>query len=371
MPRNQSALSLARRRVFCPLLVTMLAVVAAACSGQDGGSLVMVENPDTGAAPLAVPPSTQTSSVDSALSSTVAGQGGGGTTTSAVLDELLYERAAEILGWATLSNDTSDLDRLVSIASEREDVIAACMREQGFEYYVLPQDHVAAPIVDPARPRGTPEWVERYGFAITTLAFPAEMTAPDAVGYEQGWTVRPPSTDPNGSYFAALDAAGQAEYDDAMGGRGRPPGCSDLAAESVPDPSEKIREALANEVNLIPVRVSSDPQSVAIAAEFNSCISVPGFTFIGTQSFEDYILGLASATGLITGEGDGLEVGTDAWREALAEVQSVERLLAVSFEECGGERAWREAIDPVQRRYTELFVIENTDVLTSLLADLE
>ncbi len=75
---------------------------------------------------------------------------------------------------------------MIAEQNQIEEVIAACMREEGFEYQPVDQSQFMM-FGGPGEgelPWFSPEWVEKYGFGISTQTFPQSEVGPDLVGYD-------------------------------------------------------------------------------------------------------------------------------------------------------------------------------------------
>lgn len=90
----------------------------------------------------------------------------------------------------------------------RQQVIAACMKEQGFEY--VPFVDVGAPAdpgSDPWRPEDR-DWVEKYGYGLTQSPY-LELPQPETTA----------AVDPNEAYVETLTDAERRAYDEARNGK--------------------------------------------------------------------------------------------------------------------------------------------------------
>ena len=104
---------------------------------------------------------------------------------------------------------------------EAERLTATCMREQGFEY--TPQDVDNGSFfggIGDDLPYFSDEWVEKYGFGITTQSFPQSQVG-DLVGYNDERGILNGSEipqDPNQEYLETLSEGEREAYEAALWG---------------------------------------------------------------------------------------------------------------------------------------------------------
>lgn len=287
------------------------------------------------------------------------------TTIDAVAIELTDEERTQLddaLGWSR--DDSASLGRRLRSEIERailrEDFMVECMAAEGFEYYPLPQEQRFAVIEDPDAPQGTEAFTEKYGFGVSTFAFPLEIVGSEALGYDRSWAdIDVPSFDenPNAGYYASLDEPGQAAYDRAIGGADGRSGCAAEAQAAVPDPTD-TRIELADELEELDERVKADAEFVGLAAEIDSCMQVEGFTFVGFDELEAEIERRMLDAELVSdGTSEPAELPPDEFIDRLVEIQEFELALADEFERCaGGFEAWHDQIDAIAERYRVEFL---------------
>ncbi len=335
-----------QRRTF--ILTTQLAaaavgvavVVAGTASLVGGSSRLEPTPPNDGSLTSIAAPATTTTSTPTTATSTPTTVANAPTTLT--VDQ--WVSAEGIFGWALSETAIYDeVEREVAIASAREDVIAACMQRDGFEYHAIAQDFVASVIEDPDRPRGTPKWRDRYGFGITTLSFEQSEVGPEGIGFDPGWVLRPPHN-PNGAIYNGLSEADRTKYDESYDS------CVKSAADAVPDPVRDVREPLAAELEMLDESVRALSTYAQLRAEFTGCLSEPGLAFEGLESIEQHITAAATEAGLFDEE-----PSEEQRIESIVEVQTVERELASQLEKCGGlaewERRYAELAEPLRREF--------------------
>jgi hypothetical protein len=112
----------------------------------------------------------------------------------------------------------ADQKKSVDAARAREDLIAQCMKEEGFEY--IPNLGVVDYTVIDFREPDNRSWVSQYGYGLMESPFQYEITA----------AMIKAMTDPNADYIASLDAAGRVEYRATLGGTDSVPGVGGIPA---------------------------------------------------------------------------------------------------------------------------------------------
>jgi len=117
---------------------------------------------------------------------------------------------AQAMGWASSSDQDAVRDEFVAEERERQEVIAQCMRDQGFEYIPLDFSQSAFFGVDEqfgGLEPGTREWTERYGYGYSTT-------------FDQNFGAGPEDEfrDPNQEYIESLSPAETDAYYAALYG---------------------------------------------------------------------------------------------------------------------------------------------------------
>jgi hypothetical protein len=159
-----------------------------------------------------------------------------------------------------------------------EELVAACMREQGFDY--TPQDLYAQVTGDGTGPDaawGTREFAEQYGYGVSTDPWGTAEDAPDA-------------PDPDADARAAMSDAERAAYDEALHGPGQDDpdaaydwstgGCTGAAQHEIDtterqDPGEHA--ALEEEITRALEAVWSDPRIARVDAAWATCMADAGY----------------------------------------------------------------------------------------------
>ena len=162
-----------------------------------------------------------------------------------------------------------------------EEIIAACMAEQGFDYIPVPRPgtHLLASEFTPDGIwRGSREFAERYGLGLST---PPTMADIDASWNDQPWH------DPNAARLEEMSPAEREAWDIALNGDWTTwgadvdvldMGCSGLAEHTVmgmPDEQSPFA-ALEREMNTVRERVYDDPRARDLNAEWAVCMAEAG-----------------------------------------------------------------------------------------------
>lgn len=304
-----------------------------------------------------------------------------------------------------------------------EELTAACMREQGFEY--TPVDHsvfmefeeeMAAE--SPEQDWGSDEWVARYGFGITTMRYSQDQVGPDLVGHDWPEYDEPEFVDPNQEYVESLGEAEREAYEEALYGvhdepewdfvveerepteeemqemedwyryEYVPTGCMNLSHGEVFEVQEEMYVEFDREfgdlMGEIWERIEASPELVEYRSGVEACVAERGFTYMHEDDhymyFEDKLteaeLGREDPFADVDTEDWTDEQWQQAWEEyesrplsaeqlsVLAELQEEEIAMAVAFHECGG--GWQdeqEIIDPVRIELERQFLEDHADEL--------
>lgn len=303
---------------------------------------------------------------------------------------------------------------------EREDKIAACMKEQGFEY--IPRDNSDFNFTN--SPDGidydSREYVEKYGFGITTQWYPQSEVGPDLVGnlYEDEFEEQE-ENDPNQAIMEALDDSTREAYQAALWGDpddfptfdpetmteeeleeasasfdATPQGCEGEAWAD--DFNNAFYQEFGDELNDLYESIEDDPRIAASQQEINECVADKGYDFDAGFSgyeklFEMFQEDLQRIDEMV---GSSFEVGfeeqdfetmteeeidaiynqprefTDEAKALLAEIQAEEIEMALVAYDCGGgNNADGELFQEIAAEYEQRFLDENADKLSPYKAD--
>ena len=247
---------------------------------------------------------------------------------------------------------------------EMEEIIAACMAEQGFEYTPA----------EPTRfeePEDLPEWdskeyAEQYGYGATT--------SDEIYGGGEEYV------DPNADYLATMSESEQAAFYEAL--YGTPPevdpeadpeaeveynweesGCSGKASHEVYEENGGIWEdpeftALSDEMSTEWEAVMDEPKVSAARDKWVECIADAGFDFSSPDEPQQEIYDELNALYEAAAPAEGAEIDPDASfepdAEAMAELKAKEMKLAVADYECkessGFTKAQEAAFAAIEQR---------------------
>lgn len=183
----------------------------------------------------------------------------------------------EYLGWTGEKTKEQFLADLVW----RENRTAACMAEQGFDYWpVVPAPQDVTQGSGPAL-YGSAEFVAEYGYGIWDTSDEA---------YSFGWTA---DGSANQDYRAAMSAAEAAAYDEAyMGvddGTGvRQGGCIESADLPQGDDATSLT-TIRDDAIAFYDGISGDPRMAEVDAAWASCLADQGYTFADPQAAQDSV----------------------------------------------------------------------------------
>ncbi len=325
---------------------------------------------------------------------------------------------AEFLGEEDYFSLDEEAGQAAFVAEERErqELIATCMREQGFEYTpVDPEQFFSFDDADDGLEYGSDEWIARYGFGASTQWFSQEEVGPDLVGHDFGDPSDfEPSDDPNASYYATLSLEEQQAYDEALYGADffesfevdetvseeelaeddqadlyLPGGCEGEAYEDSGG-SMQFYSEFSDELDEMYERAFADPRIVAAEQEVADCVVERGLEYTDieevTEGFYDEVQALDAEIGW---PGDELSeedfaelseaeleeifsqgrVLTDDQLERLADIQAREIEMAVAVDECGGGfEAQAQLFREVIAEYEQQFLDDNADRLAEFEA---
>ena len=159
------------------------------------------------------------------------------------------------------------------LARQQQEVIAACMKKQGFDYKVLGLGDFADVIGDGLDPD---KFAEKYGYGITTLINPEKAG-------------KPATLDANATIVAKMSAAQKKSYNKALTGKETStPGAGAGgfgAAGCVGESTKKLfasfakLQALGPKFEEIQSRVNNNPKVLAGMKKWSACMKDGGYTF--------------------------------------------------------------------------------------------
>ncbi len=289
---------------------------------------------------------------------------------------------------------------------QRQQIIAECMAEQGFEY--IPVDYGDSFFfggIDEGIDPTSREWAETYGFGFTTFAFEDE-------GFEEQaeeWV------DPNQDYVDGLSEGARDAYYEALYGTPpeydpsmteeeydqlfeenpelfAPQGCDGEAWEATNSYAQldDVYFALSDEFDELYERVEADPRIAAFQQEWAECMAGKGHAYSDMEdmyehlsersnelwNYDDWVDPLEGMTDeeiqnlfdtATEDELDELFAGPEPDPELQAEIQEWEIALALDSFDCGGTSQW-EQWDEIYQEYQALFIEENLGAIQAALA---
>lgn len=160
-----------------------------------------------------------------------------------------------------------------------EELVAACMKDEGFEYYPRPYVPSDTAIAD---------WT---GGALALPVLPADRADVEKYGYgtddvEAGEAARVAAevVDENNVYLDSLEPAAQEAYLEAMGGTSDTDlGCHGdatlevLGAQPDTDLADEYTELVGEMMRLVTYGVGQDPRGVALVDEWTGCMADAGY----------------------------------------------------------------------------------------------
>jgi hypothetical protein len=343
-----------------------------------------------------------------------AGDGDGGSG-----DEEAYESPiADFLGIDTGPSNPEDAEReFADQEQQRQEQIAACMQEQGFEYvaYVDPDMVTFVPTSSDGLEWGSEEWVRKYGYGVTTQWFSQEAVGPDLVGYESHESESDESGDPNTEIYESLSESEREAYDVALWGdpddqpvfdetlteeemeeqfaEWEPTGCSAEADADVYgfEEANSFYMEYSDEMQEMYEAMLADPRVVELEQETSDCVTDRGLEYVSENDYweemnpirEELEAGVElPGMDLSAEEMDEMtaeeveemfsqpENLTDDVKARLAELQEEEIALAVAVYECGGGTQQNEELfEEIRVEYEQQFLDDHADELESFKGD--
>jgi hypothetical protein len=275
---------------------------------------------------------------------------------------------AEFFGY----DEEFDSDRFAEQERRVQELIVACMAEEGFEYRPV---EYPDPVDDPAftarEELSAEEYAARYGYGISTFD--------PQVAQEEEFV------DPNAELVEAMDEAEREAYDRALYGEmpevaegeeyveyGFGSGCQGRASEEVYGGGDAaVQEELGPKYEQLYERIEADPRIAEANAAWSECMAEAGHDFATPQDAQNSIYEQMDALYQETyeqqpvpSEGEEAEFVEPEIDEArLAEVREAEIALAVADQRCAAEHLPEELRQEVSAEYEQAFIEENRELL--------
>jgi hypothetical protein len=257
-------------------------------------------------------------------------------------------------------------------AARSEEIVAACMQEQGFEY--TPQDYgdLTAKVEDENQPDWTSlEFAEQYGYGATTGD---ELAAATDEGDEDAFV------DANADYVASMSETEQAAYTEALYGsqateepvEGEEPtewdwttaGCQGKAQHEVYEEGQAWADPqfkdLTKELGELYEDATSSEEVVAAKKAWSECMAKEGYDFDGP---DDASQSIYDAIEKIPGAEDGTQD-----KAALDELKTTEIATAVADRTCQQSTKYDDALLRSQFALEQAFVDTHKDELEAMVA---
>ncbi len=323
-----------------------------------------------------------------------------GTTDSASAeqDAALESPLLDSLGidTAVLSGSSTAAQQAQQLATNEK--IQSCMTAEGFEWQPGAESSMmfgGAEMFDGLDPESL-EWAERFGFGVSTLAFPQEQVGPGLVGLNLG-SVDEEAEDPNADYLAALSESDAAAYNKALYG-------DDSALSDMEEMTEEEIQSAQEEMMLNPSgcmaeaqnelfggglmkafvefgpdlqklneEIFEDPRIATLEQEVEVCVTDQGLEYVPQKDVFTHfgqkmapLMGAGGFGGLTAGDAPEL---TDEEKTLLGEIQTEEVELAVAVHGCTEDDTYNETIESVRIEYEEKFVNDNQARIDAFNAD--
>ncbi len=302
----------------------------------------------------------------------------------------------------------------------RQETIAACMTEKGFEYVAyVPEQAFDFTTTGDGLEYDSREYAERYGFGITTQRYSQEEVGPDLVGHDFSQFEENVDEDPNSAIREAMDEATLSAYDEAL--YGDPDDFPTFDPETMTDEELEAAEAEATsftpsgcegeafaqdtmnafynefgeEMEELYESVLDDPRVKERLAEVSECMSGEGHDIpadgeiweVMNERFEPVMQEIEASIGGNPAE-DMAEEDLASMSEEeltemfnqprefpaeaktkLGEVQAEETAIAVAHWDCGGNAGSQEIILEVVAEYEQRFLDDNAEDVAEFKAD--
>ncbi|MCP3989627.1 MAG: hypothetical protein GY724_11170 [Actinomycetia bacterium] len=296
----------------------------------------------------------------------------------------------------------------------RQEVIAACMKEEGFEYIPIDPGEFMFFDGDSDLEYGSKEWTAKFGFGITTQRFSQAEVGPDLVGFDDSRFRDQEHNDPNQAIVEAMSEAEQEAYYEALYGDQdaftfdetlseeeieeqmedftfEPGGCEGEGYTG--DNMNRFYMDFSEDLDAMYERMQADPRIVEAEKEISDCVSDRGLEFSDMEGlyeqFESELSAIDQELGYpgedLTEEDfskldeSELEAIFSAPRELtpemkgrLADLQEEEITLAVVVFDCGGGFAQQgDLFNEIRVEYEQEFLEDNADRLADYKTEAE
>ena len=253
-----------------------------------------------------------------------------------------------------------------------EELVAACMADEGFEYVPVDQSQYGSYTEDDGVDRNTTEWVAKNGYGMTTQNDSPPMPDPEQEQF----------VDPNQPYVESLSATEQTAYYETLYGVSPTEeeaasedfeytwengGCQGAAQHEVrPQPYEDAKyKPLLDKMNTIYEKVQGDPVIAELDATWSSCMADAGYSSYSKKQ---------DAMNAVNDEVNSLyqsETGEPPADDELERVQKLEIDIAVADFACSEKIDYQDKSLTVQFALEEQFIADNKTELDAMIAEYE
>jgi hypothetical protein len=332
---------------------------------------------------------------------------------------------AEFLGQDSFIDFSADPEeaqaRFAEEQRQREEIIAACMKREGFEYIAPDPESIDIFGSEGEFAYDSREYAAKYGFGITTERFSQEEVGPDLVGYDNSRFEDAEIDDPNQEILEGMDEATLDAYYEALYGDDssfpsfdpetmsdeeleelenqiyEPQGCEGEAwNDGASANANAFYRDFSDEITEMYEAIEDDPRIAAKEEEITSCVADKGLEFGGFDedlwsAYEDELNEIDQMIGGFPGENlteedfaamseDELDAlfnqpreFSDEAKAKLAALQAEETELAVVVWDCGGsfglDSEMATLYQEVVAEYEQRFLDENADQLAEYKAE--
>lgn len=266
----------------------------------------------------------------------------------------------------------SDEDVWQDQQREAEELVAACMAEQGFEYVPVDYASMSEPVMEDTEVEwGSREFAEQYGYGMTSWPGMDEQPLPEE---EAGWE------DPNQAYVDAMSETERDAYYVALHGDMTGPepgeeedweydwtqaGCQGSSQQAIQEKYGLAGEemtALQEEMEQLWNQIQADERITALTGTWSECMADAGYP--GLAAMEDAQNALMEEQNAIYDEVYGQDaVEESEWEKLEAEVQKRTATLrekeiatAVADFDCKEEVGFEKVQVEVTNEYQQAFV---------------
>ena len=265
-----------------------------------------------------------------------------------------------------------DEESYAAQSKEQEELVAACMADEGFEYIPVDQSQYMS-FDDDEVDRDTEEWVAEHGYGMQQTPEEIEEMNEQAEEY----------VDPNQDYVMALSESEQTAYYEVLYGvqssepnedgeyeyNWEEAGCQGAAQHEVqgemPYDNDKYKDLL-DEMNSLYEDLQKDPEMKKIDAEWAACMSDAGET--GFKKKQDAIDSIIEEQNAMY-EDPTAQEDQDAFAKVQEELRKTEIKLALVDFQCSKEVDYQNRSLTIQFALEQQFIDDNKKQLDEMVAD--